>query len=56
MLEAISRQDEDEVERLGRSCPREAWKIADPAYTDLLDQSHLTAACFAIWWLGTAQD
>ena len=44
------------MDRLGRSCPREGWKIADPAYTDLLDQSRLTAACFTFLWLSAAQD
>ena len=55
-LEALSRGDDDEMDRLGRSCPRKAYEKRDAGFTDLIEASSRTAMLFAVSWLSAAQE
>ena len=54
-LEAISRQDDDEIDRLGRSCPRKVYEKRDSAFTDLINASSRATMLFSVSWLSAAQ-
>lgn len=51
VLQAIIRNDHEEVERLWESCPRETYTMVDTNFLELYDQSLWVAASFAILWL-----
>lgn len=50
-LEALARDDEEEMDRLGRTCPRKNYSLRDPAFTDRLDASRFIAYGFSLLWL-----
>ena len=56
VLEAISRQDEDEVERLGPFLPARGLEDRRPGLYRPAAPKPFAAACFNILWLGAAQD
>ena len=51
VLEAMAREDREEMKRLAEACPRKTYTMADADHMDLLDGSRLAAACFSIFWL-----
>ncbi len=55
-LGAMSRGDDDEIDRLGRSCPRKVYKKRDSAFTGLIHASSQTAMLFSVIWLSAAQE
>ncbi len=55
-LEALARDDEEELDRLGRTCPRKTYSQIDAEYLDLLEASSRVADQFAILWLATVLD
>lgn len=49
-LEAMARDDQEEMRRLAESCPKKTYGIRDPAFTDLIDASrHLAFGFFLLW-------
>src|SRR5215210_2610088 len=44
VLEAAAREDEREAERLANTCPRKAYRINDPAFTERLRASQLISS------------
>lgn len=50
-LEAMARDDEQEMRRLAESCPKKTYAIRDPAFTDLVDASRYLAFGFSLLWL-----
>jgi len=50
VLDAMTRGDNDEVRRLGESCPRKTYVMGDMQHTELLDASRAAAVVFTLSW------
>ncbi|MBS4032637.1 MAG: hypothetical protein KGZ63_14645 [Clostridiales bacterium] len=51
VLDALSRDDEDEMNRLAETCPQKTYRMKDAAVTDLVDSSRDVVLVFTILWL-----
>lgn len=49
-LEALARDDREELERLGGTCPQGTYRLRDPAFTSLVEASRWAAFAFALAW------
>ena len=49
-LDAMYRDDTVEIERLGRSCPRNTYRMTDVEYTDLVEGSERVPCLFTLLW------
>lgn len=51
LLAALTRGDEDEAQKLRKTCPKKHYSMSDAAYSDRLEASRDVATAFTIDWL-----